>query len=438
MTDSFWENPCVLSADEIWPMGVWKNSPASRTIASAHSGLQKEYRKALSNFQEKDVIGSPYAVFSYDPNEEVSSIQGLIRFRDALHSKNKKLILDFVPNHLAIDSPYIDKFPDCFLKTNKEDQNSFRHANGNLYVHGKDPYFDGWTDTIQWDFSKEKTILVHENILIDIASICDGVRCDMAMLALSDVFERTHGIRSLPYWERVIGKIKSIHPDFKFYAEAYWDKEYELQCLGFDGTYDKTLYDQFSHSDGIEVTGHLEAEISYQNKSIRFLENHDEERAALHFGNSSCDKFAILCFLPGIILYHSGQELGYTIKVPIQLGRMEKEKISSDTETFYKRVFEIIRNRKTEIKRTSPVLQMFDQGTALCYVLEYETSKELLIWNPENFPVSGRIQLPMKEYYRENLKDQVSGKIFQIPKSEMEQEGMFFSLNPKESQWFIF
>ncbi|BDA79454.1 hypothetical protein LPTSP3_g23840 [Leptospira kobayashii] len=438
MPNSFWENPSVLTADEIWPMGVWKNSPASRKIASTHPGLQKEYCKALDDFQEADVIGSPYAIFSYEPNPDVSSKQGLISFRKELHSKKKKLILDFVPNHVSVDSNYIDRFPNCFLKTEKNDHNSFLHPNGNRYVHGRDPFFNGWTDTVQWDFSKEETIRLHENILMEIASLCDGVRCDMAMLVLPEVFERTHGIRSLPYWQRVIDKIKSAYPDFKFYAEAYWNKEYELQCLGFEGTYDKTLYDRFSENSGVEVLKHLQADLHYQNKSIRFLENHDEERAFHHFGNSSCDYFAILSFLPGIILYYAKQDLGYTKKVPVQLGRMEKEAGSLHIKDFYTRAFEIIRKRKGKIERTIPALRMFVSVSIICYILEYETAKELLIWNPETFPVSGRIEVPMKEYYREFLRDQVSGEIFQIPESEIEQEGMFFRLNPKQSQWFIF
>ena len=79
---------------------------------------------------------------------------------------------------------------------------------------------------------------------------CDGVRCDMAMLMLNDVFERTWGERGgAAAGRRVLADrdrapCKSGHPDFVFIAEAYWDLEWELQQQGFDYCYDKRLYDR--------------------------------------------------------------------------------------------------------------------------------------------------------------------------------------------------
>ena len=110
----------------------------------------------------------------------------------------------------------------------------------------------------------------------------------MAMLMMNDVFERTWGERGGPrpdddYWPTVIRRDQGGHPDFVFMAEAYWDLEYALQQQGFDYCYDKSLYDRLEHEGAESVRAHLSGDSAYQNKLLRFLENHDEPRAAATF-----------------------------------------------------------------------------------------------------------------------------------------------------------
>ncbi len=110
----------------------------------------------------------------------------------------------------------------------------------------------------------------------------------MAMLLLNDVFAGTWGERagSVPeqeYWTDVIGSVRAVHPDFVFAAEAYWDLEWNLQQLGFDYCYDKRLYDRLIHAGPDGIRGHLHADLDYQRRLVRFLENHDEPRAATEF-----------------------------------------------------------------------------------------------------------------------------------------------------------
>ena len=86
-------------------------------------------------------------------------------------------------------------------------------------------------------------------LLLGVADQCDGLRCDMAMLLINNIFARTWGDRAgqMPateYWSDVITAIKQRHPHFVFIAEAYWDLEWELQQQGFDYCYDKRLYDR--------------------------------------------------------------------------------------------------------------------------------------------------------------------------------------------------
>jgi hypothetical protein len=64
------------------------------------------------------------------------------------------------------------------------------------------------------------------------------------------------------------------------HTPAYWDLEWTLQRQGFDHCYDKRLYDRMSAGGAGQVRGHLGADLTYQQRLVRFLENHDEPRAA--------------------------------------------------------------------------------------------------------------------------------------------------------------
>ena len=208
-SEGFFTSPEVIAADAVWLMGVWFPSTASVNICRMHEGLGHEFRKTLTDLQSTDLIGSPYAVYDYNPNPIIAEhLLEIKQFRYKLNAIGKKLILDFVPNHMAVDSPLVDQYPDLFLYKKEEGaevcKNSFLHKNGRIYYYGRDPYYDGWTDTVQWDFSHPGTLKLHAKILSEIADSCDGLRCDMAMLPLEDVFEKTHGIRALPYWKDLI------------------------------------------------------------------------------------------------------------------------------------------------------------------------------------------------------------------------------------------
>ena len=119
--------------------------------------------------------------------------------------------------------------------------------------------------------------------LVKIAGQCDGVRCDMAMLVLPEVFERTWGLRAQLFWPRRPRACASRRPGFCFMAEVYWDLEWTLQQQGFDYAYDKRLYDRLRDGHARPVREHFHAGLDYQNKLARFLENHDEPRAAATF-----------------------------------------------------------------------------------------------------------------------------------------------------------
>jgi len=178
--------------------------------------------------------------------------------------------------------------------------------------------------------------------LIEIAGQCDGVRCDMAMLVMSDVFVRTWGDRvgpapSTDYWPTVIPAVREAHPGFLFLAEAYWDLEWSLQQQGFDYCYDKRLYDRILHGPAEQVRLHLLADNDYQHGLVRFVENHDEPRAVSAFGASRSQGAAVAALTQtGARLVHNGQLEGATVHLPVFLGRYPAEPTEESLLAFYR------------------------------------------------------------------------------------------------------
>ncbi len=113
--------------------------------------------------------------------------------------------------------------------------------------------FPPWKDTVQINFYSREARDFLIDILFNLTELCDGVRCDMAMLPLNNIFFNTwigvikkYGFEKpeKEFWEEAISAVKKKRQDFLFIAETYWDLEWQLQNLGFDFTYDKRLTDR--------------------------------------------------------------------------------------------------------------------------------------------------------------------------------------------------
>lgn len=339
-------------ANTVWMMGAWERSPAARRSALNYV---HEYRPALPDMTDADVSGSPYAIYRYEVDPELGGRRGMAALRERLSRRGLSLMLDFVPNHMATDSTWISEHPGFFVQGTpgdyrRDDFGVFRTKDAwarTVYVcRGRDPYFMPWIDTAQLNaFSSDLREFVVETLL-DIADQCDGVRCDMAMLMTSRVFEQTwsHYVRDMPdseYWRDIIPVVKDHFPDFVFAAEVYWDMEYELIQQGFDYTYDKRLYDRVVEGDAEKIRVHLLADGDFQRRMVRFLENHDEPRAADTLGIERQVGAAVLTFtLPGALLLFDGQLTGSRVKLPVQLGRAPDEPQNEGLRTFYHKLFD--------------------------------------------------------------------------------------------------
>jgi len=180
--------------------------------------------------------------------------------------------------------------------------------------------------------------------LTRIAGQCDGLRCDMAMLVLPEVFERTWGPRAPLFWPTATQRVRERVAGFTFMAEVYWDMEWTTQQQGFDYAYDKKLYDRLREHHAGPVRGHLHAGLDYQDKLARFLENHDESRAAATFSPEVHRAAAAITFLsPGLRFFHQGPFEGRMKRISPHLGRGPNESVNKEVQSFYDRLLAVLR-----------------------------------------------------------------------------------------------
>jgi hypothetical protein len=326
--------------DLVWFLGIWQTGEAARRVSRSKPEWLEEYRRALPDLTEEDITGSPFAVREYRVHEDFGGDEALVRLRERLRRRGLRLLLDFVANHVAPDHPWVAEHPEYFVRGTEEQlaaapQNWTRTPNG-ILAHGRDPYFDGWPDTLQLNYGNPELQRAMIAELERIAGQCDGVRCDMAMLVLPDVFERTWGAKADLFWPKATESVRRRDPDFLFMAEVYWDLEWDLQQQGFDFTYDKRLYDRLMRGEARPVRQHFFAGLDYQDRLARFLENHDEPRAAAVFPPEMHRGAAILTFLaPGLRFFHQGQREGKKVRIPMHLGRGPSEPVDEALRSFY-------------------------------------------------------------------------------------------------------
>ena len=349
-----------LGFDYIWLMGVWKRSAMGREIFIRGPEFQnfvRDFENALPGWRLEDVIGSPYSIAAYEPEPLIGTWRGLQRVRKMLNDRDMGLVLDFVPNHTAPDHKWVKTHPDYYIQGDEEDyrQNPSDFTPIELkgrthyFARGRDPYFPPWSDTVQLNHFNPamKKALLSE--LKKIARYADGIRCDMAMLVLKDIFHNTWGHLKaknlyIPHEEEFWQMIHYSLPRLLLIAEAYWDTEWTLQQLGFHYVYDKRLYDRLRHATAYDVLMHLKADRGFQEKLLRFIENHDEDRSAVAFSQDRLKAAGVVfSTLPGLKLYHHGQFEGRKIRVPLQLRCVRDEPPDRELQEFYMGLLSIIR-----------------------------------------------------------------------------------------------
>lgn len=357
-----WDRLREMGFQFVWLMGVWKRSRAGVETFKGEEGEYRDFREYLDaimpGWTEEDLVGSPYSVADYEPDPLVGSAEELAHARKELNRRGMGLILDFVPNHTAPDFPWVYARPDYYIRGSEEDYRKdpraftpVDHNGKTMYVaRGQDPYFPPWSDTLQLDYFNPETRAALLGEMKRISRYCDGLRCDMAMLVLNDIFSNTwawarqrstHAPSRREFWTEARHELDN----FFLIAEAYWETEWRLLELGFDFVYDKRLYDRLKDSPARETLLHLRANVEFQRKLVRFVENHDEQRSANAFpGGRLGPAVVAVATLPGMRLFHHGQLEGRKVKAPVQLRRRPREAPDREGERFYGKVLALTDN----------------------------------------------------------------------------------------------
>ncbi len=449
--DKEWQLIRDRGFDLVWLMGSWQRSPAARREALLNPDLRREFDRVLPGWSNEDVAGSPYAINDYRLDPELGKQDELAALKAQLNRHGIRLMVDFVPNHLALDHPWTLSHPEWFVTGTEADIRThpewfFATGKGHHLAHGRDPNFLPWTDTAQVNIYSPALREAMTDQLLQIAGVADGVRCDMAMLVLNEVFERTWGetLRKYPrpvteFWTEAIATVKKKHPGFLFLAEAYWGYESRLQQLGFDFTYDKSLYDRLRYATAGDIRNYLIADNIYQARSVRFIENHDEPRAATAFGSErSLAAAVILATIPGLRLFHDGQLEGRRLRLPVQLVRPPEEVPDARISRFYDRLLAItnepvFHEGQWALLATSPAWNGNESHqNLLTWLWRRGEQLKIVAVNYSPNPAQGwlTLHLPLESLTKVTFRDELSGATYIRDADELRHQGLYVDLLP--------
>ncbi|MDD4106822.1 MAG: alpha-amylase family glycosyl hydrolase [Candidatus Shapirobacteria bacterium] len=359
--------------DNFWFMGIYKPSQIGQECAKQYV---EQYRGYLPDIdKDKDVVASPFAVAGYCLNPLIAKDwQEWDQMVEMLNQKNKKIFIDFVPNHTAIDHPWVESHPEYYIQGNEQlyfSTNNFlqiKNKQGEIkyFAYGKDPNFGPWIDTLQLNYSNLELQKTMRQEIEQLSQHADGFRCDMAMLINPETFLRSWGwclneeekkrVEENPFWQKTIPEIKKKaildnKRNIEFIAEAYWE-EVELGKY-FDYIYNHDLYKKLKTSIKTGSIDDLKGYINYLinnpnglgNFWAVYTENHDEDRAVRTMGKLSKAATTITALIGNsMFLLNQGQEEGFSFRPPMQVARFKDENVDQNMAKFYDDLLKIRRS----------------------------------------------------------------------------------------------
>ena len=319
----------TLGADCLWCTGVIRHATACQDHGCIPSHPQIV----------KGSAGSPYAITDYydvnpyladDPDKRMEEFRALV---ERVHGAGLKLLIDFVPNHVARDNVNLGQDDDKTVHWAPE--NDFFYypgeplvlpvpckgkpfyenpakASGNTFTSAPDR--NDWYETVKINYCDFHTGTWDK--MLDIVRFwasqgVDGFRCDMVELV------------PWTFMQWLIQSIKKEYPQIIFVAEVYQKEKYRqyVDEVGFDLLYDKSgLYDTLravtcSNASAKGITCNWQFLGDLQPHMLNFLENHDEQRVASDFfcGSAEAGYAALAVSLllnEAPFMLYFGQEIG--------------------------------------------------------------------------------------------------------------------------------
>jgi hypothetical protein len=446
-----WDAIARAGFDCVYLMGVWRRSAAGRLMARTDPDLFADYDRALPGWTMRDVPGSPYSIQAYEPDDRMGGWTGLDRCRADLAGRGLRLVLDFVPNHLGFDHDWIRSHPEYFVQGTLDNYRAepllYHPIEDGAVVRfiacGRDPFFPPWRDVAQLNYFNPATRTAMIGVLADIARHCDGVRCDMAMLVVNDVFAQTWqrvdlmwGAPATEFWPEATRRVPMT-----YLAEVYWDREFQLQQQGFDFTYDKRLLERLHYANPDQARGHLRAEPAYSAKLARFLENHDEARSAAVFGHRLEAAAAVTFTLPGLRFFFDGQLEGALTRSAVQLGRWPDDPDRADIRDLYARLLTTIDKPLFHDGEWS-LLEVDGagdptNGDVLAFAWRHGRDMAIVAANITSHDAQGLVRvgdLPAGDAF--NLKDQLSNQGYRWTRADLG-HGLYVRLNQGDAHIFL-
>jgi hypothetical protein len=223
--------------------------------------------------------------------------------------------------------------------------------------------------------------------------------------------------------------------------------DWQLQQMGFDFTYDKRLFDRMFFDSPVSVRDHLRAEPIYGDKCLRFIENHDEERATVNFGkNKSRAAGLITGTIPGLRFFYDGQLEGRRIRTPIHLRREPKEPADPMIADMYRRLLKFIKGPTTHegewmLLETQPPWEKNETYPAiLVWLWGRAQNWKMIVINYSLIRSQAYVQLPefLGRQFFIQFKDALTEKNYDRTGEELSQKGLYVDLQPWQAHLFDF
>jgi len=179
--DAALDDIAAMGFDWVWFLSVWQTGAAGRRISRSNPAWRSDFQETLPDLREDDIVGSGFAITGYIVDEKLGGDAALARLRERLQARGLRLMLDFVPNHTGLDHPWVDEHPEYYIPGTQADRASApdnytcvkSRGSDLILAYGRDPYFSGWPDTLQLDYSSPATQEAMAGELLKIASRCD-------------------------------------------------------------------------------------------------------------------------------------------------------------------------------------------------------------------------------------------------------------------------